>query len=163
MPSGWVWSPPPPGGFAHPLLPSLRHRAHGRRRGPAHRDRSRARRRFHSYPTKALPYERHIDLDRPQICLGVDERHTPDALVALAREAFAGWRTAVNEPFIGSYVPSRHYGTDARVASVMIEIRRDVYLGAEGVPDLDAVTDLAAAIVTLVDAWACGARPQRGP
>ncbi len=86
----------------------------------------------HSYPTLALPYERHPELARPQVCIGTDPDHTPGWLLDAALAAFASWELAVDEPFQGSYVPQRHYRTDLRVASVMVEIRRDVYLEPGG-------------------------------
>jgi N-formylglutamate amidohydrolase len=105
----------------------------------------------HSYPEVALPYELHPDLDRSQICLGVDSAHTPEWLVTAAREAFAGWATAVNAPFAGTYVPTRHFARDFRVASIMIEIRRDLYLDGHGQPEASAMADLGTALSTLVD------------
>jgi hypothetical protein len=36
---------------------------------------------------------------------------------------------AVNPPFAGTYVPFRHYRTDLRVESLMVEVWRDAYLG----------------------------------
>jgi len=81
---------------------------------------------IHSYPVHPLPFELYPQARRPQICLGVDEFHTPDDLVGAAMRAFAGWEVAVNEPFVGCYVPLKHYQRDRRVSSVMIEIRRDI-------------------------------------
>ncbi len=106
----------------------------------------------HSYPAKPLPYERHAELRRPEICLGVDERHTPGWLRHAAEAAFAGFDLAINAPFLGTYVPTRHYQRDLRVASIMIEIRRDLYLGAGGEPLELGVRKLASALATLVDA-----------
>ena len=37
--------------------------------------------------------------------------------------------TVVNEPFAGTYVPLDFCGADPRVTSIMIEIRRDTYVG----------------------------------
>lgn len=82
----------------------------------------------HSFGTHALPFERHGTDRRPQVCLGADEFHTPARLVEQAIAAFAGFETIVNEPFRGSYVPLRFYQCDARVHSLMIEIRRDQYM-----------------------------------
>ncbi len=79
----------------------------------------------HSYPRDPLPYERGAG-ERPEVCLGTDARHTPSWLLAAAREAFAGFGTACDTPFAGTYVPLALLG-DARVASVMLEVRRDVH------------------------------------
>jgi N-formylglutamate deformylase len=58
----------------------------------------------------------------------------------------------VNGPFRGSYVPLRHYPRDDRVTSLMLEIRRDIYLRADRGPDQDAIARLAAAIAGLIAA-----------
>ncbi len=84
---------------------------------------------MHSFPSSALPYELHADLSRPEICIGTDDFHTPDDLTKKIAEAFTSFGTVgINEPFIGTYVPLEQYGTDQRVRSVMIEIRRDLYM-----------------------------------
>ncbi|WP_218030070.1 N-formylglutamate amidohydrolase [Pseudonocardia hydrocarbonoxydans] len=79
----------------------------------------------HSYPPDPLPYELHADGPRPQVCLGTDPAHTPGWLLDAARDAF-GAGVALDTPFSGAYVPLSRYGVDARVAALMIEIRRDV-------------------------------------
>lgn len=82
----------------------------------------------HSYPSTALPYELHADDARPAVCLGTDAFHTPDRLLAAAREAFRPCGdVAVNAPFSGCYVPLRHYRTRPEVSALMIEMRRDTY------------------------------------
>ncbi|WP_369125167.1 MULTISPECIES: N-formylglutamate amidohydrolase [unclassified Cryobacterium] len=43
-------------------------------------------------------------------------------------ESFSALETRSNTPFAGAYVPLKQYQMDARVSSVMLEIRRDVYL-----------------------------------
>ncbi|GAA1366820.1 N-formylglutamate amidohydrolase [Streptomyces beijiangensis] len=105
----------------------------------------------HSYPTEPLPYELHGDGPRPPVCLGTDPFHTPDGLLARAREAFAPLGvTAVNTPFAGTYVPLKHYGKDRRVSALMIEIRRDLYMsepGGQPGPGLKALAEAVAALV----------------
>ena len=82
---------------------------------------------LHSYPVKALPYERHQDARRPPVCLGVDVDHTPATLVERVAPACSViGQVVVNEPFAGSYIPLRHFGRDNRVSSVMVELRRDL-------------------------------------
>lgn len=83
----------------------------------------------HSFPKSPLPYEDDC-LARPEICIGFDSFHCPNDLVALLRETCsdANLTSAANEPFAGSYVPTRHFGKDERVFSVMIEVRRDLYM-----------------------------------
>lgn len=85
---------------------------------------------LHSFPRRALPYEQDHSLARPEICIGTDPVHTPERLAAAAERFFcdAGLETIRNQPFSGSLVPGRFYGVDRRVSSVMIEIRRDLYM-----------------------------------
>jgi N-formylglutamate amidohydrolase len=109
----------------------------------------------HSYPAVALPYERHSDLARPPLCLGVDDFHTPAWLLDAALDALSTvGECRVDEPFQGTYVPLAHYGHDPRVASIMIEIRRDVYCGQDGELAPPRWLDLAAALGQLVRAAA---------
>jgi len=84
----------------------------------------------HSFPARPLPYDLSQDLDRPAICIGTDEFHTPEALVP-AIERICGERggsTARNVPFAGTYVPLPFWRREPRVTSVMIEVRRDTYM-----------------------------------
>ena len=84
----------------------------------------------HSFPTNALPYERDQMLRRPEICIGTDPFHTPDYLQQIAVSLFteAGFDVAVNEPFRGTIVPHEFYQHEPRVSSIMIEVRRDLYM-----------------------------------
>lgn len=98
----------------------------------------------HSYPRDPLPYELHADGPRPAVCLGTDAFHTPPWLVDAAREAFAPLGTVQRDtPFAGTYVPLAHHRTEARVTSLMLEVRRDVIDDAEPA--------VARALATLVD------------
>jgi N-formylglutamate amidohydrolase len=107
---------------------------------------------LHSYPTEPLPYELYPHDERPVVCLGADERHTPPALLDAAHELFAALGSvAINQPFRGTYIPMRHYGRDDRVASIMLELRRDAYLHRDGTPDHAAIDRIAATAARLVD------------
>jgi N-formylglutamate amidohydrolase len=106
----------------------------------------------HSYPSKPLPYELHADTARPAVCLGTDAFHTPQRLLAAAREAFEPCGdVALNTPFAGCYVPLRHYGANPRVAALMIELRRDAYLTEPAGPPTPGLDRLAAALGRLID------------
>jgi N-formylglutamate amidohydrolase len=104
----------------------------------------------HSYSTALLPYELHRDSARPPVCLGTDRDHTPEWLVTAARAAFP--ENALNTPFAGCYVPLAYYGADPRVASLMVEIRRDGYMAEPGGPPHDGLDRVAAALAALVGA-----------
>ncbi|TXS48136.1 N-formylglutamate amidohydrolase [Streptomyces sp. t39] len=107
----------------------------------------------HSYPTVRLPYELHGKGPRPPVCLGTDAFHTPPELLAAAQEAFADFGgTEPDSPFAGTYVPLKHYGKDPRVAALMIEIRRDVYMSEPGGAPGPGLGALADALARLVDA-----------
>jgi N-formylglutamate deformylase len=106
---------------------------------------------IHSYPSRPLPYELHADGPRPAICLGTDTFHTPDWLVDAARAAFAEvGDVLLDSPFAGCYVPLAHYGRDSRVAALMVEIRRDVYMSEPGGPVTEGLPAVVAALATLI-------------
>ncbi len=83
----------------------------------------------HSYPLGPLPTQR-PDAPRPEIGLGTDALHTPPALRELARVYFAGHglEVGVDVPFSGTFVPTRFWRSDPRVRSLMVEVRRDLYM-----------------------------------
>ena len=84
----------------------------------------------HSFPARALPYELNPEQRRPELCIGTDPFHTPSLLAEAFRESFvaSGFDTAFNEPFAGALAPMKYYGRDARVAALMVEVRRDIYM-----------------------------------
>ncbi|GAA3308831.1 hypothetical protein GCM10020295_71870 [Streptomyces cinereospinus] len=107
----------------------------------------------HSYPSVRLPYELHGKGPRPAVCLGTDPYHTPPALLAAAREAFAGiGEVGLDTPFSGTYVPLEYYRAEPRVGALMVEIRRDTYLREPGGPPGPGLSRLASALARLVDA-----------
>lgn len=89
----------------------------------------------HSFPTESLPYERkiHGELPRPQICIGTDDFHTSPELQEKCVQAFQqrGYKISINAPFAGALVPLSYYQQNAAVQSLMIEIRRDLYMDEE--------------------------------
>jgi len=83
----------------------------------------------HSFPSRPLPYELDQDPDRPEICLGICDYHTPPQLKDFALNWMtARFSVAVNRPFAGTFVPSRYYHKDKRVSSIMIEVNRSLYM-----------------------------------
>lgn len=83
----------------------------------------------HSYPTDPLPTQL-PNAPQPEIGLGTDELHTPPALLELARKYFVGhgFEVSVNEPFNGTFVPTRFWRNEPKVQSLMVEVRRDLYM-----------------------------------
>lgn len=84
----------------------------------------------HSFPSVPRVYEPEQELNRPDICIGVDEYHTPKELVEILKVQFEklGYRVEINTPFAGSIVPMDYYKKDKRVTSVMIEVNRKLYM-----------------------------------
>jgi N-formylglutamate amidohydrolase len=84
----------------------------------------------HSFPDTPWPIEMLQNLDRPDICIGCDEYHTPAVLVAAARDHFQsqGYSVDINRPYAGALVPLKYYQVDRRVQSIMIEVNRRLYL-----------------------------------
>jgi N-formylglutamate deformylase len=84
----------------------------------------------HSFPSIALPYELDQSKIRPDICIGTDPFHTPssltDALIAAVEKL--NFSVAVNAPFAGALVPFAYFRKDRRVAAVMIEVNRRLYM-----------------------------------
>lgn len=82
---------------------------------------------LHSYSENPLEYQLHKDLERPDICIGIDDFHMDEKLKSkilfIVKESEFSF--AINQPFIGSLVPS-DYLNDSRVKSVMIDVNKRV-------------------------------------
>lgn len=107
----------------------------------------------HSFPKLALPYE-DSGLSRPKICIGTDPFHTPlelaEAALKISRKYFDD--VELNTPFSGSLVSSKHWGTNKNVYTLMVEIRRDLYLDS-GTLKLDftpVMSDFISDLVSVV-------------
>lgn len=83
----------------------------------------------HSFPAAALPTQADFGAP-PEIGLGTEGIHTSSGLRALAEEFFRGhgFAVGVDVPFRGSMVPTRYHGKESRVQSLMVELRRDLYM-----------------------------------
>jgi len=84
----------------------------------------------HSFPKYPLPYELNQSIDRPEICIGTDDFHTSEELKNSFGQLFEELNFTVkyNEPFKGSLVPLKFYNNDKSIQSIMIEVRRDLYM-----------------------------------
>ncbi len=84
----------------------------------------------HSFPAVPLSYESDQNINRPDICIGTDESHTPPGIRKILYRFFVerGYSVEINRPFAGCIVPIKHYQKDLRVMSVMIEINRGLYI-----------------------------------
>ena len=110
----------------------------------------------HSYASEVLPYERDHSAPRPGVCIGVDEFHTPGWMIESASSAFDGVPGGVglDTPFAGTYVPLRHYRKDARVRSVMVEIRRDLYIDESTATVHAGIEDIVGKLASFVESCA---------
>ncbi len=84
----------------------------------------------HSFPKVPLRFEPDPDGPREAVCLGTDGFHTPPSVLGEVRARFEhlGYAVSVDRPFKGSIVPLKHYEKTKDVASIMIELRRDIYM-----------------------------------
>jgi N-formylglutamate deformylase len=107
----------------------------------------------HSYPSKVLPYELNGEDARPPICLGIDDFHTSNLILESASVIFSKFGdVGVNSPFSGTYVPLDYFRIDKRVQSIMIEIRRDLYMDEmTGVPNCGVLQELGVCISKMID------------
>lgn len=108
----------------------------------------------HSFPSAALSYEMADPANaRPDICIGTDAFHTSHDLTDAFTTAFAGagWRVSLNDPFAGALVPASRCQRDARVAAVMVEVNRRLYLREADATPLAMFEEVARRIRT-----ACG-------
>ncbi|MBE5923249.1 MAG: hypothetical protein E7271_02110 [Lachnospiraceae bacterium] len=84
----------------------------------------------YSFYDEPLPYEFDQDYNRPDICIGTDEYHTPgqveEELCGYFRQR--GYSVELNRPFAGCIVPIKYYRSDRRVSSVIIELNRRLYM-----------------------------------
>lgn len=83
----------------------------------------------HTYPRHPLPTQPGAGY-APEIGIGTEGAHTPPALRDFVMTFFSrrGLEVGLDTPFRGAMVPGAFHGRDARVRSVMVEVRRDLYM-----------------------------------
>ncbi len=94
---------------------------------------------LHSFSEELVPRDQlRPGEGTPDICLGVDERFTPEELAASAESILrsVGFTTARNYPYSGSLVPNAVLTgkLDCDCASIMLEWNKRVYCDAQGRP-----------------------------
>lgn len=84
----------------------------------------------HSFSDKPFKRDLRQQDQRPDICIGTDEFHTPESLYNFSETYFKsfGYSVMINSPYTGTIVPMEYYQKDNRVESIMIEVNRDLYL-----------------------------------
>lgn len=99
----------------------------------------------HTFSDTQLNTDSDKCIDRPDICIGVDDYHTPKELIEFITKFFTdlGYTIKINSPYAGTIVPERFYLKDKNVMSIMIEInRRLVY-------DIDSLNILNGMITSM--------------
>lgn len=89
----------------------------------------------HSFSENPLQTEDNQDLNRPDICLGTDEYHTPVFWINQLKYHFEsfGFSVEINHPYSGTMVPLPMYKKEKRLSSIMIEINKRCYMENEKV------------------------------
>lgn len=84
----------------------------------------------HSFSNKPLNRDVDKTMPRPDICIGIDDFHTPPELISKTKTFFEnrGLICEINSPYSGTIVPTQYYLKDSRVVSIMIDVNRDLYL-----------------------------------
>ena len=104
----------------------------------------------HSFPKWPLPYEMQQNSIRPQICIGTDPFHTPQWFVEIFKKELEArsFEVGLNNPFSGSLVPLRFFKKNPKVHSVMLEVRRDIYINELNGKPLEIFSNIAQRIRT---------------
>lgn len=109
----------------------------------------------HTFPARPVAWAEDQDDERPQVCIGTDPFHTPAELAEqlLATATSLGYHAMIDKPYNGSYVPSLFFRKERRVSSVLIEIRRDLYVDAatgERTDGFDRSQELVRSLVSVL-------------
>lgn len=116
----------------------------------------------HSFPSRPLPCDLDQTPERPDFCVGTCAPHTQELLRDAAVGALGrhGESVQVDRPYAGTIVPLSHLGSDPRVSSVMIEVRRGLYMDEENGHRAGAFSDvadmLASVLCEVVERWSEG-------
>lgn len=87
----------------------------------------------HSFASRPFPHDPDQSPERPDICIGTDEFHTPPWLTDLACDLFRqrDYSVEVNRPFQGTIVPWDFYKRNRKVSSILIEVNRKLYMNED--------------------------------
>ncbi|MFW6246909.1 MAG: N-formylglutamate amidohydrolase [bacterium] len=103
----------------------------------------------HSFPDIPFKTDLNQNKSRPDICLGVDDFHTPKWMVNFIVQYFKeiGFTVEINNPYEGTIIPLEYYKKNKNVYGIMIEINRNLYM-KDGI-QLPNVSYLNNKIITL--------------
>jgi N-formylglutamate amidohydrolase len=106
----------------------------------------------HSFNDIPLNLDLNKDNKRPDICLGIDEFHTPKYLLEHFYNHFKTYNYSVeiNNPYSGTIIPSKYYKNDKRVKGIMIEINKKLYIKNNIILD-DKVNELNRIVTELFE------------
>jgi len=105
----------------------------------------------HSFPSRPLPYEPEQRADRPDICIGTDDFHTPPALAQAFIDAYAdaGLIVRRDSPFAGALMAAPFHRTEPRACALMVEVNRGLYMDEASGGRLDGFDGFAATVQRL--------------
>ena len=106
----------------------------------------------HSFNNMPLKQDHDQSIDRPDICLGIDNYHTPIGLIDKCVSHFTGlgYSVKINSPYSGTIIPLNYYLKNQNVFSIMIEINKDLYM-KNNMKDILAIGKLNREIVYLFE------------
>jgi N-formylglutamate amidohydrolase len=110
----------------------------------------------HSFPSHPLPCDMDQSVPRPEFCIGTDSFHTPIELIQVAQRTIkgSGYTVGIDWPYSGTLVPMPFYKKDHRVASILIEVNRGLYMdeltGAKTV-GFDIIKGVIQTLLALID------------
>jgi N-formylglutamate amidohydrolase len=81
----------------------------------------------HSFSNKPFQTDLIQDENRPDVCIGIDNFHTPENLKTIFVNLFKEYSVLINNPYSGTIIPEKYY-KDSRVKSIMIELNRNLYM-----------------------------------
>ena len=83
----------------------------------------------HSFSDEPFLTDLNSSEERPDICIGVDDFHTPEWMVSRLVSFFTsmGYSVKINNPYSGTIVPLVYYKKNANVSSIMIEVNRKLF------------------------------------
>lgn len=109
----------------------------------------------HTFNDQPLPWEKKEE--RPDICIGVDDFHTPAEVVDMLVKYFESFSLSVkiNDPYSGTIVPVGFVGM-GDTFSIMIEVNKRLYLDDKYQKNevFDKVRDIITGGLKIIDDWA---------
>lgn len=83
-----------------------------------------------TFPSQPMACDVNQKSERPDVCLGTSKLHSEKDVLMAAVEAFEkrGWSVLIDVPYYGTIVPIPFFGRDRRVASIKIDVNRQLYM-----------------------------------